>query len=314
MLRPLVMAALVDEKVIEREFRNALAKAITQDRFGSPQTGVVRISDFKLSNASRFAPPGMLTPLSLLNCPLWDHVEGRIPQQLKREIDEAVELAVEKLVHDGLGRRGGTVGNSRYPEDDWVTLTISGVRTLGGLARAPATNAALAVSAAPAESRMSSPQIFISYTHEDSVHKAWVLKLATDLRDNGIDVVLDQWDLKKGDDMTLFMERGVRNACRVLLVFTPGYCTKANERVGGVGYESLVITGELAGMLDTNKFVGVLRRGDWSISVPTYAKTRCHVDMREDADYSSRLEDLLREFHNAPANPKPALGKNPFTP
>jgi histidyl-tRNA synthetase len=39
---------------------------------------------------------------------------------------------------------------------------------------------------------MSAPSVFISYSHDSAEHKAWVLKLATDLRAAGIDASLDQ--------------------------------------------------------------------------------------------------------------------------
>jgi len=111
------------------------------------------------------------------------------------------------------------------------------------------------------ESVASFARVFVSYTHENRDHKRWVLQLATDLCGNGIDVLLDQWELSFGDDVTLFMERGIRNADRVLLVCTPTYARKANEGQGGVGYERLVVTGEIATKIDTNKFICVLRSG-----------------------------------------------------
>ena len=81
-----------------------------------------------------------------------------------------------------------------------------------------------------------------------------------------------------------------------------------------MGYESLVVTGQLAANLNTDKFIGVLRRGDWATAVPTFMSTRNHIDMRDDAKFDEVLEQLLRELHRIPANPKPNLGKNPFTP
>jgi hypothetical protein len=36
-------------------------------------------------------------------------------------------------------------------------------------------------------------RVFVSYSHDSDPHRAWVLKLATDLRANGVDATLDQW-------------------------------------------------------------------------------------------------------------------------
>ena len=54
---------------------------------------------------------------------------------------------------------------------------------------------------------MSNPKLFISYSWSSQDHEAWVIQLATDLRESGIDVVLDKWDLKEGHDAHAFMER-----------------------------------------------------------------------------------------------------------
>ena len=59
---------------------------------------------------------------------------------------------------------------------------------------------------------MEIPKVFVSYSHDSDEHKEWVLQLSTRLRQNGVDVILDRWDLGAGDDMTLFMEKGVRDS------------------------------------------------------------------------------------------------------
>lgn len=54
---------------------------------------------------------------------------------------------------------------------------------------------------------MDVPKVFISYSHDSIKHKQWVLNLATRLRNNGIDAILDQFELKPGDDIPHFMEK-----------------------------------------------------------------------------------------------------------
>ena len=87
---------------------------------------------------------------------------------------------------------------------------------------------------------MPAPKVFISYSHDSQQHKEWVLGLATALRTNGIDAVLDQWDLSPGQDIAAFMARGIRTADRVLLICTGPYVSKAETGVGGVGYSHLL--------------------------------------------------------------------------
>ncbi len=102
---------------------------------------------------------------------------------------------------------------------------------------------------------MEIPKVFVSYSHDSDEHKEWVLRLGTKLRQNGVDVVLDRWDLGAGDDMTLFMEKGVRDSTRVLVICTDTYVRKADVGEGGVGYERLIITARLVRDVGTAKFI-----------------------------------------------------------
>lgn len=56
---------------------------------------------------------------------------------------------------------------------------------------------------------MTAPKLFISYSWSDTEHEQWVIDLATDLRESGVDVILDKWDLKEGHDAVAFMEKMV---------------------------------------------------------------------------------------------------------
>ena len=91
-------------------------------------------------------------------------------------------------------------------------------------------------------STMSIPKVFISYSHDSTEHKKWVLDLATSLRSSGVDAVIDQWDLRPGDDLAHFMETQLTAADRVLMVCTDKYVEKANAGIGGVGYEKMIVT------------------------------------------------------------------------
>jgi hypothetical protein len=157
-----------------------------------------------------------------------------------------------------------------------------------------------------------SPRVFISYSHDDEQHRAWVLRLATDLRVGGVDAVLDQWDLRLGQDIAHFMEQGIAEADRVILVCSEPYVEKAHEGAGGVGYEKMIVTRDIVASIATNKFLPLIRRNHRK-TMPAFLGTRLHVDFDDDTKYSERLEDLLREIHGAPRLPKPALGSNPLS-
>jgi hypothetical protein len=157
-----------------------------------------------------------------------------------------------------------------------------------------------------------SPRVFISYSHDSDTHAAWVLTLATRLRDCAVDVVLDQWDLGPGDDVPKFMEMAVADSDRVLMICTESYVRKADEGKGGVGYEAMIVTGELVKDLGTNKFIPVIRQGIGDVVVPKSVCTRLYVNLSEGQNSDSGLEKLVRESHETPKARKPPLGKNPY--
>jgi len=159
---------------------------------------------------------------------------------------------------------------------------------------------------------MAAPKAFISYSHDSPEHSAWVLRLASELRAQGIDAVLDQWDLSPGGDTVAFMEASIADADRVLLVCTSKYVEKANGGEGGVGYEKLVITGELVSRIDTKKFIPLARQDGVQRLIPRYLGARLYIDFSNDIEFAAKVEELVRELHGAPMNAKPVLGPNPF--
>ena len=158
------------------------------------------------------------------------------------------------------------------------------------------------------------PKVFISYSHDSPEHKQWVSELAARLRHNGIDAILDQWDLGLGDDITRFMERGIVNADRVLVICTDKYVSKANAAEGGVGYERMIVNAELVQNLGTDKFIPIIRQASGKEKTPTFLGTRVYADFTNDSQFDAECEKLIRELHDIPIVEKPPLGKSPFPP
>ncbi len=156
------------------------------------------------------------------------------------------------------------------------------------------------------------PKVFISYSHDSPEHKQWVSELAARLRRDGIDAILDQWDLGLGNDVTRFMERGIVNADRVLVICTDKYVSKANADEGGVGYERMIVNAELVQNLGTDKFIPIIRQASGKEKTPTFLGTRVYADFRNDSQFDAECEKLIRELHEIPIIEKPPLGKNPF--
>ena len=51
------------------------------------------------------------------------------------------------------------------------------------------------------------PKLFTSYSWTNQDHEKLVINLATELVENGVDVILDKWHLKEGQDAHSFMEK-----------------------------------------------------------------------------------------------------------
>jgi len=157
------------------------------------------------------------------------------------------------------------------------------------------------------------PRVFISYSHDTAEHKKWVLKFATTLRNRGIDAVLDQWDLKAGDDLPHFMETNLADSDYILMVCSETYVERANRGTGGVGYEKMIITSSLLGSIDGNKVIPIIRQESTN-DVPTFLKSKLYIDFSKDKDIEYNLDELIRTLLKAPLYEKPQIGKNPFKP
>ncbi len=98
---------------------------------------------------------------------------------------------------------------------------------------------------------MSEPIVFVSYSYDSESHIEWVVRLASDLRRNGVDAKIDKWDLALGQDVAVFMTRSITDAERVLLICSEKYVQKAEQGAGGVAFELSVVTNQLVQSIDT---------------------------------------------------------------
>lgn len=159
------------------------------------------------------------------------------------------------------------------------------------------------------------PKLFISYSWSSPEYEQNILQIATELRDAGIDVILDKWDLREGQEAHAFMEQMVRDQDikKVAIFCDKTYRDKANERKGGVGTETQIITTEVYKSQDQNKFVAVVMERDeyGKACVPIYYTSRIYIDLSDPTTYATEFERLLRWAYDKPLYQKPDLGKTP---
>lgn len=132
---------------------------------------------------------------------------------------------------------------------------------------------------------------------------------------DGINVVLDQWDLQDGQDLNDFMEQMVKDPeiKRVIIVSDSVYAAKADDRKGGVGTETQIISQEVYESVDQTKFVPVLKERDSNgkACLPIYLKSRKYIDFSDPDNDAVAYEQLLRNIYERPRRPKPTLGTAP---
>lgn len=162
---------------------------------------------------------------------------------------------------------------------------------------------------------MSVPRLFISYSWSDPAHEQRVVDFATELRDSGVDAILDKWDLKEGHDAVAFMEKMVTDPTieKVAIILDKTYAEKANKRSGGVRTETQIISKEIYDNQEQDKFVAIVFEKDENDKafLPIYYKSRIFIDLSEDDTYVENFEKLLRWIFDKPLYVKPKIGNRP---
>lgn len=162
---------------------------------------------------------------------------------------------------------------------------------------------------------MDSPKLFISYSWSNPEHEQRVIDFASELRQAGVDAILDKWDLKEGQDAVVFMEKMVNDPDikKVAIISDKIYTAKANDREGGVGTETQIISKEIYDKVDNTKFVVVVfeKNEDGDPYLPTYYKSRIYIDLSENDRYLENFEKMLRWIYDKPLHIKPEIGQKP---
>lgn len=144
------------------------------------------------------------------------------------------------------------------------------------------------------------PTVFISYSYDDPEHVDWVEKLALKMRMDGVNVILDKWHLGTGDTLTQFIEQSIVRSDYVVIVCTPNYKYKADNRLGGVGYEDSIITGEMARGINKTKYLPIIRKGSAYNAIPIFLIDKRYEDFTNivEFDTDTNYNALLSKIHN----------------
>lgn len=165
------------------------------------------------------------------------------------------------------------------------------------------------------EGSSSKVKVFVSYSWTTPQHEQWVLELAERLSGDGIVVILDKWDLKEGQDKHVFMEQMIHDEsiAKVLVICDLGYQAKADDRKGGVGTETQLISKEVYDNTAQEKFVPIVRQydKDGKPCIPHFMSSRIYIDLSSDDTFEENYQKLVRNLYGKPLLRRPPLGTAP---
>lgn len=133
--------------------------------------------------------------------------------------------------------------------------------------------------------------------------------------EGAIDVVIDEYDLKEGQDVNAFMERLSTDVTVhfCLVLSDAAYAKKANDRKRGVGVEAQIISKEVYDSIDQTKFVPVVMEIDeqGKPCLPVFLQNRKYIDFSSPEKINQNWEKLIRLLHGKPLRVRPQMGGLP---
>ncbi|UDJ80838.1 SEFIR domain-containing protein [Kosakonia oryzae] len=162
---------------------------------------------------------------------------------------------------------------------------------------------------------MIQPKVFISYSWSSKTHQQHIKDMAERLAADGVETVVDIYDLKEGDDKNHYMERMVQDesVTHVLVICDEKYSKKADLRKDGVGVESMIISQEIYSSVSQSKFIPLIfeYKENGEPYTPVFLKSRIYIDFSTPEKENDNWERLIRLLYGKPEFTKPALGKPP---
>ncbi|WP_431296264.1 SEFIR domain-containing protein [Rahnella sp. PAMC 25559] len=159
------------------------------------------------------------------------------------------------------------------------------------------------------------PKVFISYSWDGQARQDQIIELVQRLAADGVDTIVDIYDLKEGDDKNHFMEKMVTDetVSHVLIICDKKYSEKANKRKSGVGTESQIISQEVYNRVSQSKFIPLVYEfnDDTEACTPVFFKSRIYIDFSSPEKENENWERLIRLLHGKPELIKPEVSKRP---
>jgi hypothetical protein len=166
------------------------------------------------------------------------------------------------------------------------------------------------------EPPIQAPKVFISYSWTSQEYKEQVLDIADRLiKEVGIEVIIDEYDLKGGQDVVAFMEklRTDKSISHVLVLCDQAYVSKADGRSKGVGIEAQIISPDVYKEVGQTRVLPVVmeRTSEGDACLPTFLQSRLYFDFSSTESMHREWERLGRHLWGKPMRTKPPKGAEP---
>lgn len=146
-----------------------------------------------------------------------------------------------------------------------------------------------------------SPRVFMSHTSRTKEEEDWTVDLALYLIEKGIQVRLDKFHLRRGMDLPQWMCNELALATHVVIVSNEAYKAKADGRSGGVGWETMIIQGDIARLPpESTKYQVIVRAECLDDGLPLYLKTRYVFHAKPSDASDSFRQELMKELLGLP--------------
>lgn len=130
------------------------------------------------------------------------------------------------------------------------------------------------------------------------------------MRECGVDARLDIFHLKPGQDLPQWMTNELIMADKVLLICDKYYAEKADNRKGGVGWETMIIQGDMLSRQEQNKYIAILRDKNIDQSLPIYVKSKYALNWADKSHIDKEFDNLLLYLFDCDV--EPPIGEIPL--
>jgi TIR domain len=148
-------------------------------------------------------------------------------------------------------------------------------------------------------------RVFISWTKTDDNHWNWTEDLAKHLRENGVNSRIDIWNLRAGMDLPQFMSNELSLADKVIIISNEQYAAKADGRTGGVGWETMIIQGDMSRLPpESTKYLTIVKAENIDEGLPIYLKSKYVIHWSSKTKEIVNRQRLINELLNVIEEPQ----------